>query len=80
MTVAKISSNASRPAAIGDKVLVRVATERTNDGTHMMNGRITKAYDVTQTVQAVYSDGSVRTCTGDAWNVIRKDDGLLAVR
>jgi len=69
-----------KAAQIGDKVLVRVATERTNDGTHLMNGRITKAYDVTQTVQAVYSDGSVRTCTGDVWNVIRKDDGLVAVR
>lgn len=67
-------------AKIGDKVLVRVATERTNDGTHLMNGRIVKAYDVTQTVQAVYDDGSVRTCTGDVWNVIRKDDGLVAVK
>lgn len=67
-------------AKIGDKVLVRVATERTNDGTHLMNGRIVREYDVTQTVQAVYYDGSVRTCTGDIWNVIRKDDGLLAVR
>lgn len=67
-------------AKVGDKVLVRVATERRNDGEHLMNGRITKAYDVTQTVQAVYDDGSVRTCTGDVWNVARKGDSLLAIK
>ena len=67
-------------AQIGDKVLVRVATERKKDGEHLMNGKVRPCYEVQQTVQAVYSDGSVRTCTGDVWNVIRKGDGLVAVK
>lgn len=64
---------------VGESVAVRVCTERTNDGTPTMTGRITRDYQTLQTVQAVYSDGSVRTCTGDVWNVTRTDKGLLAV-
>jgi len=64
---------------VGEKVTVRVSTERTNKGAPTMSGRIVRDYPCTQVVQAVYSDGSVRTCTGDVWNVIRTDKGLLAV-
>ena len=59
-----------KPIQAGETVLVTV---RTHDG------KPHKAYPALQVIQAVYEDGSVRTCTGDIWNVTRTDKGLLAI-